>query len=52
MRQSALADRVLQRLDHVILPQKIVKDLGPILAREDLITHGIKNNAENAEGAI
>jgi hypothetical protein len=52
MCQSALADRVLQRLNHVILPQKIVKDLGPILAREDLITHGMENNAENAEGAI
>ena len=52
MREPLLADRVLQRLDHVILPQKIVKELGPILAREDLITHGMKNNAENACGAI
>lgn len=52
MREPPLADRVLQRLDHVILPKKIVQDLGPIFAREDLITHGVKNNAENAGGAI
>ena len=52
MREPLLDDRVFQRLNDVILPQKIVKELGSILAREDLITHGAKNNAENAGGAI
>jgi hypothetical protein len=52
VREPLLDDRVLQRLNDVILSQKIVKELGPILAREDLITHGPKNNAENAGGAI
>jgi hypothetical protein len=52
MREPLLDDRVLQRLNDVILSQKIVKELGSILASEDLVTHGAKNNAENAGGAI
>ena len=39
MGQSALLNRVLQSLDDVILTQNIVKDLRPIFARKNLVTH-------------
>ena len=39
MGQSTLLNRVLQCLHDVILTQNIVKDLWPIFARKNLVTH-------------
>lgn len=39
MSQSTLLNRVLQCLHDVILTQNIVKDLGPIFACKNLVTH-------------
>jgi hypothetical protein len=39
MGQSTLLNRVLQSLHDVILTQNIVKDLWPIFARKNLVTH-------------
>ena len=42
MRQSTLLNRVLESLHDVILTQNIVKDLRPIFARKNLVTHEVK----------
>jgi hypothetical protein len=42
MGQSLLLNRVLQSLHDVILTQNIVKNLWPIFARKNLVTHVVK----------
>ena len=39
MREALLFNRILERLNHMILAENIIEDLGPIFACENLITH-------------
>ena len=39
MREPLLFNSILERLNHMILAENIIEDLGPIFACENLITH-------------
>ena len=47
MREALLFDRILERLNHMILAENIIEDLGPIFTSENLITHSFNLAGRN-----
>jgi hypothetical protein len=45
MGDAALADRVFQRPDHMLLPQDIFKDLGSPFSSQNEVFHGFSCEA-------